>query len=58
MNNNLSLINFLYPIGNITAVFTYRSIGEEMARIVDSGLDIIASISEGRHAKPIPNINR
>lgn len=44
--------------GNITSVFTYKWIGEEMARLVDSGRELNASISEGRIAKPMPNINR
>lgn len=45
-------------IGNITAVFTYKWLGEEMAKLVDDGTTLEASISEGRTSKTIPSINR
>lgn len=44
---------------NITAVFTYKWIGEEMARIVDRGTQVWVSITEGQRVlKPITNINK
>ncbi|XP_031620664.1 protein goliath [Contarinia nasturtii] len=43
---------------NITSVFTYKLVGEQMARIVDiEEVDLIVSIAPGKYGKP-PNINR
>lgn len=44
--------------GNITAVFTHKWLGDEMGKLVDTGNDVTVSLSEGRHSKLIPNINR
>lgn len=45
-------------IGNITAVFTYKLVGEQLARIVDvEGRKLNVSITPGKFGKP-PNINR
>lgn len=44
--------------GNITAVFTYKLVGEQLARIVDEEqINLIVSIAPGKYGKP-PNINR
>ncbi|XP_055310471.1 E3 ubiquitin-protein ligase goliath isoform X2 [Sitodiplosis mosellana] len=43
---------------NITAVFTYKLVGEQLARIVDEErIDLKVSIAPGKYGKP-PNINR
>lgn len=44
--------------GDIAAVLTVKYIGEDMAKIVDGGQELIASISEGRYARPLPNMNK
>lgn len=44
--------------GNITAVFTYKSVGEHLAKIVDEErVKLNVSITPGKFGKP-PNINR
>lgn len=58
--NQLSIVFDTFPIlsGDIAAVLTFKYIGEEMAKIVDSEQELIASISEGRYARPLPNMNK
>lgn len=50
--------DFAPHTGNITAVFTYKWLGEQMAQIVEEGNDLYTSISEGHYSKTTPNINR
>lgn len=54
----LSLTLLFISTGNITAVFTFKWLGEQMAEIVEEGNDLYTSISEGRATKNTPNINR
>lgn len=54
-----SLVGFLYlSLGNITAVITLKSIGEQMAEIVEDGNILFAKISRGKQARPLANINK
>lgn len=44
--------------GNITAVFTYKVVGEQLARILDEEqIELNVSITPGKYGKP-QNINR
>lgn len=47
-----------FVLGTITAVFTFKWLGEQMARLIDEGNELNASISEGRYSKVVTNINR
>lgn len=45
--------------GHITAVFTYKWVGEDFAKLVDEGKDLTVTIAEGmRGGRVIGNINR
>lgn len=55
---HLLLFFFYIKIGNITSVFTYRFVGEQLARIVDiEKVKLNVYITPGKYGKP-PNINR
>lgn len=49
---------FFLFLGNITAVITLKSIGEHMASIVESNNDMYATITRGKQARPLVNINK
>lgn len=51
--------NFIWFIlGAITAVFTFKWLGEQMARLIKEGNELNATVSEGRYSKVVTNINR
>lgn len=56
---NLEKMKIIDKERNITAVFTHKWIGEEMARVVDEGNRVWISIIEGQHTfKSLANINK
>lgn len=45
--------------GNISAIFTYKWKGEELAKLIENGTRIMAQITIANHcARPFANINR
>jgi len=56
---NLDKMKIIDKEREITAVFTYKWVGEDFASVVDGGMDVNVTISEGvRGGRPLNNINR
>lgn len=56
--NSLDKMKILDTDRAITAVFTFKWLGDQMARLIDEGNELNATISEGRYSKVVTNINR
>lgn len=57
VRNQTDLVGF-FTAGNITAVFTNKTIGERLAALIEENSAVYITITRGRYIKPIPSINR
>ncbi|KAJ6645653.1 Protein goliath, partial [Pseudolycoriella hygida] len=57
-NNALDKMKIVDTDRVITSVFTFKWYGEEMAKLIDEGKELNVTISEGRYAKVVTNLNR
>lgn len=52
------LIKFAFVAGNISGVFTYKSMGEEMAKLIDNNSKVLVHITIASHTLTRTTINK